>query len=125
MRSLLKMEALTVVAALSSVCFSSPLVERDAQITGTCTANYGKLGKDLSDCAELYFPGTDKFAAATLRWSSLENPTINVVVVPCSEEDVSITVSSPNHAMSPTRLVFLETGGTRETASPFSHVASI
>ncbi|KAL4865193.1 hypothetical protein BDV12DRAFT_200385 [Aspergillus spectabilis] len=41
---------------------------------------------------QIYFPGSDEFEAATTRWSVLESPTVNIVVVPETEDDVVKTV---------------------------------
>lgn len=51
------------------------------------------LAENLSENAEVYVPGDEPFAALTVRWSNLDPPTPNVVVVAAIEEDVSQTVS--------------------------------
>lgn len=53
------------------------------------------LEENLSENAQVYVPSDEPFAALTVRWSNLEPPTPNVVVVAAIEEDVSQTVSSP------------------------------
>lgn len=50
----------------------------------------------LSDGAAIYTPLTnqEQFTSLTVRWSNLETPTVNIVVVPGNEEDVSQIVST-------------------------------
>lgn len=54
----------------------------------------GLVGK-LSPAAKIYYPGSEGFEAASTRWSVLDQPTVNVVVVPGTENDVAETVSAP------------------------------
>ncbi|KAL4876409.1 hypothetical protein BJY04DRAFT_231588 [Aspergillus karnatakaensis] len=54
------------------------------------------FGEVLSDTAEIYFPGSSEFDAATNRWSVLQTPTVNIVVVPGTEGDVAETVKYAN-----------------------------
>lgn len=51
-----------------------------------------ELTMKLSADASVYWPGSEEFAKATERWSALQAPTVNIVVVPTSERDVSETV---------------------------------
>lgn len=88
-----KILVVATVWALPSACLSLATVTRDAMVTGTCPGrSFGRLGEKLSDGAEIYFPGSTEFDAATLRWSSLDTPKVNVVVVPATENDVALTV---------------------------------
>lgn len=92
----LKMEVLTAVAAwaFASACHSLP---------GACNyldrhcprgdADLKALEDSLSSTAKVYFPGSSGFTNATTRWSVLEEPKVNVVVVPGTENDVVETVS--------------------------------
>ncbi|KAI1424339.1 putative FAD-dependent oxygenase [Xylaria sp. FL1777] len=50
------------------------------------------LGSVLSTAAAVHLPGSDEFVAATTRWSQLDTPTVNLVVVPATENDVAHTV---------------------------------
>jgi hypothetical protein len=90
-----KMEVVAAVAAwaLTSTCHSLPAL-RDL-IPGVCPKDLGEA-KDLQNClspgAKLYFPGAPEFIAASTRWSTLSPPTVNLVVVPATEQDVSETV---------------------------------
>ena len=54
--------------------------------------NYGELTGRLSNSSKLYLPGSDAFDAAVKRWSSLDEPVANAVVVPGTEQDVVETV---------------------------------
>lgn len=95
----LQMEVLVAVGAwaLSSVCQSLP---QDSGIR-SLLCNRGLLDFDLSPLvpklsatASVIYPNdTTAFDLATSRWSSYETPTISVVVVPGTENDVAETVS--------------------------------
>lgn len=50
------------------------------------------LAPHLSPSAELYVQGSDAFDAYTIRWSNLDPPSPNVVVVVSNEQDVAKTV---------------------------------
>ncbi|KAM0203939.1 hypothetical protein ACHAQI_010275 [Fusarium lateritium] len=66
------------------------------QILWSRDVDYKALSKELSSSAKVYFPGSDDFKAASTRWSNLDLPTINIVVVPSTEEDVVKTVQFAN-----------------------------
>lgn len=53
-----------------------------------------QFAKKLSPGAQVYFPGTKEFDTASERWSNLEAPKVNAVIVPATENDVVETVSS-------------------------------
>lgn len=55
-------------------------------------ADFAKLGQQLSSTAQIFFPGSTEFTLATTRWSNLDTPTVNVVVVAGTANDVSLTV---------------------------------
>ncbi|KAL2864978.1 putative FAD-dependent oxygenase [Aspergillus lucknowensis] len=100
----LRLEALVAVAALISASCADVLTR------GLCSRDdpdVQALGSALSPTAEIYFPGSDEFEAATTRWSVLETPTVNVVVVPGTENDVVATVKYANKK----RLPFLVYNG--------------
>lgn len=71
-----------VGGALGSICPQAPSVNVDV------------LKAQLSPSAKVYWPGQEEFDEATTRWSNLELPKIDVVVVPGTAEDVSHTVSA-------------------------------
>lgn len=52
------------------------------------------LQAKLSSSAKIYYPNTTEFEAASARWSLLGEPTVSVVVVPGTENDVAQTVST-------------------------------
>ncbi|KAK2746295.1 hypothetical protein FQN55_005723 [Onygenales sp. PD_40] len=66
-----------------------------------------ELEEKLSPTAEIYFSGSDEFEATSARWSVLEAPKVNVVVVPGIPEDVAQTVKFANKHKVP----FLAYGG--------------
>ena len=94
---MIKALAAVAVWAVPSAGLGVPSVARDdSALAGSCPSGcYDTLGSQLSAGASIYFPGSAEFNAATLRWSSLANPKVNVVVVPATEQDVSVTVSCP------------------------------
>lgn len=92
----LKMEVITAMAAwaLTATCNSMP-GGRDWS-HGICprgSADYSQLQSSLSSSAQIYYPNSTEFDAATARWSVLDEPTPNVVVVPGTENDVAVTVN--------------------------------
>lgn len=53
------------------------------------------FAKYLSKNAQIYVPDDSQFKTYTVRWSNLEAPTVNVVVLPGTEADVSQIVCFP------------------------------
>lgn len=51
------------------------------------------LEASLSPDAVVFYPGSEGFQTATRRWSELESPTADVLIVPATEDDVARTVS--------------------------------
>lgn len=93
----LKIEAVAALAAsaVPAFCLSVP-VARD--LRGICPRgddDLKELGAKLSRTGKIYFPGSTEFEQASTRWSVLETPTVNVVVVPGTENDVVETVGCP------------------------------
>ncbi|KAI0179621.1 FAD binding domain protein [Hypoxylon sp. FL1284] len=95
------MEVLTALTAwaIGSVCRSIP---PDHWLAPVCPA--GHFGRaDLSDLtarlssnAAIYYPGSEGFEKATMRFSSFHSPGVNVVVVPSVAADVAETVIYAN-----------------------------
>lgn len=90
---------LEAVLAVTGWAFTSSAthvgVPRDA-LHGECLEennDVGKLGKKLSPSAKIYFPGSAEFETASTRWSVLQPPKVNMVVVPGTARDVVETVS--------------------------------
>lgn len=86
---------LTAIAAWASIVVGSSL-------QGICPSSDVDLKdfeKSLSSTAKIYCPGSSGFKNVTTRWSVLEEPKVNVVVVPGTENDVAETVSSAIHPL--------------------------
>ncbi|KAH6658340.1 FAD binding domain protein [Truncatella angustata] len=66
-------------------------------VCSRAAASVSRLKEVLSDETLIYLPGTPEFIAASTRWSVLDAPTPNIVVVPASESDVVSTVKFANH----------------------------
>ncbi|OAA50360.1 FAD binding domain protein [Metarhizium rileyi] len=95
----LKMEVVAAVAAwaLTSACYNLPTVQD--LVPGLCSGDLGspqELRQILSPGATVYLPDSEGFSNASIRWSTLELPTVNLVVVPATEKDVSETVKYAN-----------------------------
>ena len=91
-----KMEVLTAVAAwaFAAACQSVPHACNYLEtLHQRGNADLEALQNSLSSTAHIYYPNTTEFKNATARWSVLEEPQVNVVVVPGTENDVVETVS--------------------------------
>lgn len=86
--------ACTVVSVLPVVSCGPVSVDLSPRTSATAI-DVKALAVNLSENAQVFVPSDEPFAALTVRWSNLEPPTPNVVVVAAVEEDVSQTVSSP------------------------------
>jgi hypothetical protein len=73
------------------------------------------FAKHLSKNAQIYVPDDSQFKTYTVRWSNLEAPTVNVVVLPATELDVSEIVS---YWLSHTPLVARASLGVSHVALP-------
>ncbi|KAJ5385005.1 FAD-binding type 2 [Penicillium concentricum] len=95
-----KTEVITAVAAwalsAASLSFYSDCDYIEGGLCPRGDADLQALGKQLSSTAKLYFPGSTGFKDLTTRWSVLEEPKVNVVVVPGNENDVVQTVKFAN-----------------------------
>lgn len=89
----LKIELITAVAAwalsAASLTFPSGI---EGGLCPRGDADLEALGKKLSSSAKVYSPGSSGFKDVTTRWSALEEPKVNIVVVPGTENDVVETV---------------------------------
>ncbi|KAI0521823.1 FAD binding domain protein [Xylaria bambusicola] len=83
-----------VAWALSAVCGSFP----PSNTLGLCGGKpiESLLRGKLSAGAQIYLSGSDGYAKATNRWSVLDAPTTNIVVVPSVANDVSEIVKVAN-----------------------------
>lgn len=91
----LKVGVVTAVAAwaLTAACQNTPVGQDWAcDILPRGSPDYSQLRSQLSSGAQIYYSNTSEFDAATVRWSALDEPTPNVVVVPGTENDVAVTV---------------------------------
>ncbi|KAI9039885.1 putative FAD-dependent oxygenase [Aspergillus affinis] len=84
----MRLQVATAVAAWAVTSACQNLWTRDT--------DYKELSEKLSSSAKVYYPGSDEFKDASVRWSNLETPTVNVVVVPGTENDVVETVKFAN-----------------------------
>lgn len=64
--------------------------------TSTLTARFatGKFTQSLDPSAEVYYPGSEGFINASLRWSAAQTPQYDLIVKVASEGDVQKTVLS-------------------------------
>lgn len=90
-----KMGMATAVAAwaLTAVCQNTPIgrnCNRNNWPRGS--PDYSQLQSQLSPGAQIYYQNSTQFDEATKRWSALDEPSPNVVVVPATEHDVVVTV---------------------------------
>ncbi|RBR04649.1 uncharacterized protein FIESC28_11514 [Fusarium coffeatum] len=84
----MRLQAFTALATLAATSACQTLWARDV--------DYKALSKELSSSAKVYFPGSDEFDAASKRWSNLDTPSVNIVVVPATENDVVEIVKYAN-----------------------------
>ncbi|PLB48752.1 FAD-binding domain-containing protein [Aspergillus steynii IBT 23096] len=90
----MRLQVVTAIAAwaVTSACQSLPVTRN----LWSRDADYKELSEKLSTSAKVYYPGSDEFKKASTRWSNLELPTVNIVVVPSTENDVVETVKFAN-----------------------------
>ncbi|KAK7398253.1 hypothetical protein QQX98_012366 [Neonectria punicea] len=84
----MRLHVVTAVATLAATSACQTLWSRDA--------DFKALSEKLSSSAKVYYPGLDDFAKASTRWSNLDIPTVNIVVVPNTENDVVEAVRFAN-----------------------------
>lgn len=86
----MRLQAVTAVAAWAvvSVCQSLP----GTRTIWSRDTDYKELSEKLSTSAKAYYPSSDEFKQANTRWSNLKVPTVNIVIVPGTENDVVETV---------------------------------
>ena len=66
---------------------------------GCGLSDFRKLVTNLSQEAEVYYPGSAQFDQLSQRWSNLETPIVNVEVLPATEKDVAEIVSLDSPSM--------------------------
>ncbi|KAH6993264.1 hypothetical protein EDB82DRAFT_170307 [Fusarium venenatum] len=94
MRFTTMLAAAVTAWATTATCAATPFIR--SEISGTCSEDLGQLGKKLSNSSKIYCPGSPEFEKATTRWSVLDAPKVNIVVVPGTEQDVATTVKYAN-----------------------------
>ena len=84
------MEVVTAIAAWAFAT-ASQLLPRSTDVHDLCSqqGDLKALGDRLSSTAKVYCPGSTGFTNATTRWSVLDEPEVNIVVVPGTENDVA------------------------------------
>ncbi|GLA40221.1 hypothetical protein AnigIFM63309_007836 [Aspergillus niger] len=87
----LKMEVLTAIAAWAFATVSQQIPR-----SSSWESDLKTLSGRLSNTSQIYFPGSSGFTNATTRWSVLDEPEVNVVVVPGTENDVAEIVKFAN-----------------------------
>lgn len=71
--------------ALAATCATGLSASCNAQMV----SQVQELSNKLSDGTQVFQPGSQQFNDATLRWSALDEPNPNVVIVPATEQDVA------------------------------------
>lgn len=68
-----------------------------ASVLSSSTLDIGSAShtfrRSLSQSSEIYFPGSEGFENATLRWSAAQTPSFDAIVKVTTEQDVVETVS--------------------------------
>ncbi|PWY89912.1 FAD-binding domain-containing protein [Aspergillus heteromorphus CBS 117.55] len=94
-----KMEVVTAIAAWAFAAACNQLPSSANWLDGLCPLgdnDFKSLGGRLSNSSKVYFPGSSGFTNATTRWSVLDEPEVNVVIVPGTEDDVAEIVRFAN-----------------------------
>ena len=58
-------------------------------------AELDDFASSLSELAEVYYPGSEEFANATIRWGAGQTPHYDMIVKVATEEDVQEAVREP------------------------------
>lgn len=90
--AILEMVVGTVAWVWASTCPYLPLTHPWLESLCIWTMDFGDLETHLSPLAKVHFPNSSEFPVLTARWSTLNVPNPNVVVVPGTEDDVAETV---------------------------------
>ncbi|KEZ42841.1 FAD-dependent oxygenase [Scedosporium apiospermum] len=116
----MKVTTATALVAWAATALAYPKVR--SALRGSCPGleDIQALGRKLSSTAHIYFPGSDEFVLASKRWSQLEAPKVDIVVVPGTERDVSETVIFANNRNVPF-LAFNTAHGAITTLGQMTH----
>ncbi|KAJ5900120.1 hypothetical protein N7495_004864 [Penicillium taxi] len=114
----MRLQVITAVAAwtVTSACQSIPITQN----LWSRDVDYKALSGKLSSSAKIYYPGSEGFVEATTRWSNLDTPTVNIVVVPITENDVVETVKFANKK----KLPFLAFNGAHGAITTLGNMTS-
>ena len=83
-------EAVIAVLSVLSVASCGPAIHKNIlPRTPAAGIDLKTLAPELSRTTEIFLPGSNEFTTYTIRWSNLEPPTPNVVIVPGTENDVA------------------------------------
>jgi hypothetical protein len=85
----LLMIARIVLSFFSAVAYGRASSDDLFARTPVSGIDVNSLAPYLSSSTRIYLPGSSEFTAYTTRWSNLEPPTPNVVIVPGNEKDVA------------------------------------
>lgn len=90
------LQAIAAVATWATGATATPHQDSTQQSQPDMLDNVQKiLGEKLSSNAQIILPSSERFDNATARWSLLEQPRVNIVAVPATEDDVVEIVSWP------------------------------
>lgn len=85
-------EFIAALAAWATTAYQSEPLGRNS-LSGLCLQDMSvQLAQKLSNTAKIYLQGSNEFTEASARWSTLDAPTANVIVVPGTQNDVVETV---------------------------------
>jgi hypothetical protein len=88
-----KIQAAMTIAAWALTSFGQNLPLGRDRLHSRGNYDMTELQNKLSSTAKIYYPNSTDFDTASARWSLLDEPKVNVVVVPGTENDVAETVS--------------------------------
>jgi hypothetical protein len=88
-----KIQAAMAIAAWALTSFGQNLPLGRDRLHSRGNYDMTELQNKLSSTAKIYYPNSTDFDTASARWSLLDEPKVNVVVVPGTENDVAETVS--------------------------------
>ncbi|KAI1179287.1 putative FAD-dependent oxygenase [Nemania sp. FL0916] len=94
----MRLLGITLLSVSSTLCAAAACPD-PPKYPANCNTNaqlFQILKTSLSPKSLLYLPGSNGFSNVTTRWSELDAPTPNIVVVPATEDDVAHTVQQAN-----------------------------
>ncbi|KAJ5897015.1 uncharacterized protein N7473_006414 [Penicillium subrubescens] len=91
-----KMQAAMAIAAWAFTTVGQNLPLGRDRLHSRGSYDMTELQSKLSSTAKVYYPNSTEFDTASARWSLLDEPKVNVVVVPGTENDVAEAVQFAN-----------------------------